>query len=102
VAEAADVIVGVIAHLMALIHNLLKQVEMFPHVVAHHEEGGFDIVVAKGLKNERRRLGNGTIVERQVNCMFGVVHSPVGLSDFFMWFLFAKKTRSCSISWYNF
>ena len=78
-AESADMIMGVIAHLMAFINNLLIEFWIFPDIIAHHEEGGLDIELAQRLQNERRRFRDGTIIERQVDCAFVTVHSPESL-----------------------
>ena len=77
-AEPADVVVGVVAHLMAFVQNLLIEIGVLPDIVAHHEEGGLDAKLAQRLENERGRLRDGTVVERQIDRTFVTVHSPVG------------------------
>jgi hypothetical protein len=65
--ESADMVVGMITYLMPLSPNLLVEMRILPHVVAHHEEGGLDIELAKRLKDKGRRFRDGTVVERQID-----------------------------------
>ena len=77
--EAAEVMVGVIAHAMAFVQNLAVKVGIFRHVIAHHEERCLHVVATQGVQQKGRRLRNGSIVERQVNCVFVWIHSPDGV-----------------------
>ena len=63
VAESADMVVCMVAYLMAFVDDAPEEVGIFPHVVAHHEEGGLDAVVAQRVEDEGCRLGNGAVVE---------------------------------------
>ena len=74
--EATDVIVRVVAHLVPLVQHALVELRMLAHVVAHHEEGGLDVVALQRLENEGRGLRYGTIVESQIDDLLVMVHTP--------------------------
>ena len=78
VAEAADVVVGVIAHEVALVDDLLEEIGILAHVVAYDEEGGTHAETTEDVENKRCGLGDGTVVERQIDCALTTVHSPEG------------------------
>ena len=76
--EGSQVVVCVIAHLMALFQYLLEQLRVAPYVVADEEEGCLDVKLAQRFQQKRRTLRNGSVVERQVYCMLVGIHSPEG------------------------
>ncbi len=49
---------------------------MFSHIVAHHKEGGADLVFPQCFKNVGGGFWNGTVVEGQVHGLLVTVHSP--------------------------
>lgn len=66
-AYASDVVVGVVAYLVPLVNDALEQVRVLAHVVAHHEEGGVDAVLAEHVEDEGRGLRDWTVVEGQID-----------------------------------
>ena len=76
--EGTQMVERMVAHLMALSLNALKELGVFPDVVAHHKEGGFDAIFAQRVQNERRSLGYGAVVEGQVDGPLVSVHTPRG------------------------
>ena len=78
VGETDHVVVGVVAHLVAFIDDALVELRMFAHVVAHHEERGLDAERLEGVEDEGRSLGNGTVVEGQIDGLLVTIHSPIG------------------------
>ena len=69
---------GVVADAVSGIHHLLEYLRIFPDVIPHHEECGLNAIVGKNLQNEWCSLGDGTVVEGQINCLLMTVHSPCG------------------------
>ena len=78
VGEAYHVVVGVVAHLVPLGDDALVEFRMFAHVVAHHEESAFHPERLQRVEDKGCCLGDGTVVEGQVDCLLVTVHSPVG------------------------
>ena len=74
--ESAQMVEGVVAQSMSVRTYQFEEVGIFPHVVTHHEECGFHAVVVKGLDEPRRRFGDGTIVESQIDRFLRRIHSP--------------------------
>ena len=79
VLETADVVHRVVTHLMASIDNLLEELGVFPHIVAYHEEGGLGTERIERFENERRSLGDGSVIEGQIDCAFVRIHPPSGM-----------------------
>ena len=61
--ERAKMVKRVIAHLMASANDFVKQFRVLSHVVTHHKESGLGIKRVERIEDERRCLGDGTIVE---------------------------------------
>ena len=78
VGESLDVVVGVITHLMALSDNAFIEFRILAHVVADHEEGGLGSKLLEGIEDKWCCLGDGTVVEGQVDGLLVTVHSPIG------------------------
>ena len=76
--EPTDMVMGVIAYLMTFCNDPLIQVGIFPYVVAHHKEGGFDIKLLERIKDEGGGLWDRTVVKGQIDCPFTTVHPPEG------------------------
>lgn len=76
VAHSTNVVVGMVAYLMAFVNDTLIKFRVFAYIVTYHEKGGFDIFLLEYIKNEGRSLGNWAVVERQIDCVFVTVHSP--------------------------
>lgn len=76
VLETADVVVGVVAHAMACFNDLLIQFGMLFYVLAYHKEGGTNVVMGKCFKDKGGRLGDGTVVEGEINAALMLIHSP--------------------------
>ena len=74
--ERAHVVERVVADLVSGVHDVVVKVVIAEHVFAHHEERSLHVIPRQRLKNERRRLGNGAVVERQVDRMVVLVHPP--------------------------
>ena len=66
VADAADVVVGVVAYLVSLVDDAFIEFGVLADVVADHEEGGVDVVFAEHVEDEGGGLGDWTVVEGQV------------------------------------
>ena len=79
VLETADVVHRVISHLMSSVDDLLEEFGVFPHIIAHHEEGCLGAIRFESLENERRSLRDGSVVERQIDCVFIRIHPPGGM-----------------------
>ena len=67
VAYAADVVVGVVAYLVALVDDALVEFGVLAHVVADHEECGVDAVLAQCVEDEWRSLRDWTVIEGQID-----------------------------------
>ena len=65
--EAPKVVERMVADAMAALHNHTKLLGMLPDIVAHHKEGGLDAIAVEHIKHPRRDLGNGAVVESEVN-----------------------------------
>ena len=76
VAQAAYMIKGVVAQAVARRAHHLKLFGMLAYIVAHHEEGGVDVVMAQHIKHPRGDLGDGAIVEGEIYGALVGVHSP--------------------------
>ena len=77
--ERPQMVVRVVAHLMAFGHNAVVEFRMLSHILAHHEESCFHAVMIERVENEGRGFGNGAVVEGEVNGLLAGVHSPRGL-----------------------
>ena len=77
-AEALDVVVGVITHLMTLSHDTLIEFGMLAHVVTHHEESCLRVKLSERVEDEGCSLGDGPVIEGQVDGLLMMVHSPIG------------------------
>ena len=76
--ETAQVVVGVVADAVAALHHVLEDVRMFADIVAHQEEGGLDAVPVQQVQDPGRHLGDGAVVEGQVDFLLRGVHPPEG------------------------
>ena len=74
--ESSPVVEGVVAHLMTCRHDLVVQLRMLAHIVAHHKESGMDTELSESLQNEWCCLGDRTIVKREVYRTLILVHHP--------------------------
>ena len=79
VLETAEVVVGVVADSMALLHDLAEELGMLLDVVSHDEKCGLHAVSGERIEQEGRGLGNGSVVEGQIDRLFRRIHSPRGL-----------------------
>ena len=77
--ERAKMVKRVIAHLMASANDFVKQCRVLSHVVTHHKESGLGIKRVERIQDERRCLGDGTIVESEINSTFLRTHPPQGV-----------------------
>ena len=77
-AEASDVVEGVVADAVAALHHHAEHLGMLADVVAHHEEGGFDVVLVQQIEYPGRDYGDRAVVEGQVNGLFIGIHPPQG------------------------
>ena len=91
-AYATDVIVGVVAYLMTFIQNPFEELWILTHIIAYTEEGSFNTFIAQDVEDKWRGLGDGTVVERQIDCVFVTVHSPQGIrikpSEVYRWLFY--------------
>jgi hypothetical protein len=76
ISDATDMVVGVVAYAMTLADHALVEFRVFAHLVAYHEEGGFDVVFGQYVKHKRSGLGYGTVVEGQIDGLLVTVHAP--------------------------
>ena len=74
--ESLEVVEGVVAYAVAALHDHLVLIGMLAHIVAHHEEGGLDVVLVQYIKHPRRHLGNRAVVESEVYGLFRRIHPP--------------------------
>jgi len=79
VAQGTHVVVGVVAHLMPLLHYATVEVGITLHILAHHEEGCLDAKLPEGVENEGRGLRYGTIVKGEIYRMFLWIDAPESL-----------------------
>ena len=69
----------VIPHRVTAPPHLLEQLGMTLHILAHHKEGGLDAIAVKRIQHPRRDLGNGAVVEGQIDRVVALVDAPHGL-----------------------
>ena len=62
-AEASHVVEGVVAYAVTFAYHLSVEFGVFPYIVANHEEGGLDTMLAKHGEDERCSLGDRAIIE---------------------------------------
>ena len=74
--ESLEVIKSVIAYAVASLDNHLVLVGVLAHIVAHHEEGGFDAVLVQHVEHPRGDLGDGAVVEGEVYGPLRWIHPP--------------------------
>ena len=74
--EGPQMVVGVVAHLVTFVDDLLKQFRIAVDILTHHEECGFCVELFKCLEQERSGFGDGTVVERQIDCSNRRIHPP--------------------------
>ena len=79
VGDTLDVVVRMVAHLMALGQDTFVELRVLPHIVAHHEEGGLGVKLLQCVENKGCSLRYGAVVEGQIDGLLVTVHSPVGL-----------------------
>ena len=77
--QAAEVVEGVVSHLVSLLHYPVVEVVVSQHVLTHHEERGLSAIFLQGVEDKRCRLWYGPVVEGKVNGVVVLVHSPNGL-----------------------
>ena len=77
--EAPQVVEGVVAQTVSAFLNHGELARMFAHIVPDEKEGSLDAVVVEHVEHPRCHLGDGPVVERQVDCLDGRVHAPDGL-----------------------
>ena len=70
---------GMVANLVPLGDDALVELRVFPDIVSHHEESSLYAEFLERVKNEGGCLGDGTVIESQIDCLLMTVHSPVGL-----------------------
>ena len=68
-AKARDVVEGVIAYLMASYSYFVEQMRVLDSIVAHHEESCLCSETVEGVEDEGCRLGNGAVVEGEVDSL---------------------------------
>jgi hypothetical protein len=66
-AESYDVVVGMVAHLVALGLYAFEEFGILTHVVAHHEEGGVYAVLTEYIEDKGGSLGDWTVIEGQID-----------------------------------
>ena len=76
VAEAADMVVGMITDTMSLANDTLKQLRIFTGIVTDHEEGRLDIIMPERVEDKRCGFRDRTVIEGQIHCLLVPVHSP--------------------------
>lgn len=69
-------VVGMITHAMSGVEDLAVEMGMSFYVLSHHEESGQGIVLGQGFEDEGSRLGDGPVVEGEVDGAFPFVHPP--------------------------
>ena len=78
VSEPDHVVMSVVAYLVTFIDDALIELGMLAHVVTHHEECGLDTERFESIEDEGGSLGNGTVVEGQIDSLLVTIHSPIG------------------------
>ena len=79
VTHTANVVIGMVAYTVPRILDHPVNVGILAHIVAHHEEGGFDAVLRKQVKDAGRYFGNGPVVEREIDSLHIRIHTPEGV-----------------------
>lgn len=80
--HALKVVHGVVAEAVTTPPDLIKQLRVPPDIVAHHEEGGLDVVLVKYVKHPRRDLWNGAVIEGEIDHLaVAVLDAPSGLGE---------------------
>lgn len=72
-----NVVEGVIADGMATRHDLSENIGIFTDIVANDKEGGFDAVMVKHIKHPRCYVGDGSVIESEINRSLGRLHPPL-------------------------
>ena len=78
VSEAYNMVVGMVASLMTLGNDALIEFRVLAYVVTYHKESGFCSEGLQRVEDERCCLGDGTVVEGQIDGLLVTVHSPIG------------------------
>ena len=55
--ESLEVVEGVVAYAVAALHDHFVLIGMLAHIVAHHEEGGLDVILVQYIKHPRHIKG---------------------------------------------
>ena len=76
VLEGSQVVIGVVAYLVTFGLDALIELRVFIDIIAHHEESGFNVKLPEGVENKRCGLGNGAVVEGQIDGLHRRIHSP--------------------------
>ena len=76
--QSANMVMRVIANLVSLTDDTVKEIRVFAHIIAHYEKGGLRLECLEGIENEWRRLRDGAVVEGQIDGLLVTVHSPIG------------------------
>ena len=78
VLETAQVVEGVVAQAVPLLHHHAEHGRMLAHVVAHHEEGRLDAILAQHAQHPGSHLGYGSVVKSEINGFLLGAHTPQG------------------------
>ena len=68
-----QVVHGMVAVGVAAPFDFLKHFGVLSHIVADHEEGGFDVVAVKHVEHPRRLLGDRAVVKSEIDDLFSPV-----------------------------
>ena len=78
-AEAAYVVVGVVAYAVPPRLHLGQQVGILLGILAHHEEGGLGPIPVQHVQDKRGGLGDGAVIEGEIHDPLPPVHPPQGV-----------------------
>ena len=74
-----DMVVGVVAYAVTVVHHHLVDLGVLAYIVAYHEERGLDTFTAQQTEYPRGDEGDGPIVEGEINGLLLWVDAPQGL-----------------------
>ena len=78
VLKAPDVVEGVVAHAVSLLHYHPEDIGILADVVAHHEERGLDAVPCQQVEHPGGYRGDGPVVEGEVDGVLFGLYPPQG------------------------
>ena len=73
---SADVVEGMVAYGVPIVHHHLEDFRILTHIVAHHEEGGLDALMFQQAEHPRCDQRDGAVVEREIDGLLLRIDAP--------------------------